>query len=149
MKGLASTELSFYPTIDEPANAQQEPPRTLNDKIIYECYKPRTLNDARDFASFILKRRHILPNELDDFDQENLSSPNRDDGEEERDFDVERQLGQIPNPRLKAYFEEYAARARGNCGHNAVDRPQKKPLLNLRLELRQRQPREGGGQVGE
>ena len=107
MKTFPNTELSLYSTIGNQNSLKQEPPRTLNDKIIYECYKPRTLNDAKDFTALILKKRQILPNELDDYDQETSRI-------QPQDFDIEQQLAQIPNPRLKAYFEEYAARAKGN-----------------------------------
>ena len=85
----------------------------LNDKIIYDCYKPQTLKDARDFGDFILKYRKIHPNKVVEFDPDN-STVDSSSERLEPDFDFETEMGLITNKSLANYFKEYAARTKSN-----------------------------------
>ena len=83
--------------------------KPLNDKIIYECYKPQTLKESKDYAHYILNSRYILPNIIEGCDQDNISS--EDIG---KDLNSDNELIQIENQSLKKYMEKYMERAKSN-----------------------------------
>ena len=94
----------------------------MKDKVIYECYLPQTIKDARDYTQFILKNRSIIPNEVEEYNQETEEtdplalSPNFD-------FDPEKQVIETENISIKSYFEEYVKRSKGTLNIHSVDRP--------------------------
>jgi len=91
-------------------NLEESMPKNLNDKIIYECYKPQNLYEAKEFTKLILNQRKVLSNEIEEFNQENAMT-DRSLGNQVQDFDYEKQIKQANTPSLKRYFTEYIARA--------------------------------------
>ena len=79
---------------------------------MYEAYKPKTYEEAKEYIGFILDKRYILPNELEDSDAE----PSNEANASREDFDFTRPAP-LPerafSPNLLAFITEDANRRQG------------------------------------
>lgn len=120
MRESENIELACTSAQSAQESLAEDLPKNLNDKIIYECYKPRNLRDAREYARLILAQRRVLPNEVEDFSQESAAADGSLEGQVS---DTDFQQMQTAAPSLKSYFAEYAARAESTLLPHVVDRP--------------------------
>jgi hypothetical protein len=83
---------------------------------MYECYKPGTVEEVREFVDFVLSARSIMPNEPEDpeldpacGDAEPPTTPRRSDFDPRSDLG----LGLCPS-KLKAFWDTETEKRKGN-----------------------------------
>ena len=107
-KYIPSTTGPHYQSIAS-AFCYADPPKESTTKVVYECFKPQTLEETKEYVNFMLSSRSIIANKVEELDSES------DEAEPaipwRADFNPEQVLQD--NFSLKEYFEDYSANNKG------------------------------------
>ncbi len=98
---------TILPTIPASTAASQKAgddvPARTSDRLVYSAYRPRTLEEAREYTRFVMTHRSIPPNEPT-----------------EADAGSDLNLEELPfglSPQLRSYLQELAQWRKGRRSH--------------------------------
>lgn len=78
--------------------------------LIYESYNPTTLESVKEYIDFVLKKRSIMANEIDELDSETIETESAEDIPRKPDYLYSSLIENSTNPKskLEAYLSQAA-----------------------------------------